>query len=167
MARAFKVLFLCTGNSARSIIAEAVLNHRAQGRFQAYSAGSHPTGRVNPWALEALRGVDIPTEGLRSKAWDEFAADGAPTLDFVITVCDHAAGEACPIWPGHPATAHWGIPDPAAVDGNDEAKRGAFAEAMRTLRRRIELMVALPEEKLERMAAAQSLREIAAAVPPT
>ena len=165
MARAHKALFLCTGNSARSILAEAVLNHRAQGRFIAYSAGSHPAGRVNPWALETLRGAGIPTDGLRSKAWDEFSLEGAPTLDFVITVCDHAAGEACPIWPGHPATAHWGLPDPAAVDGSDEAKRRAFAATMATLLRRVELMVALPPEKLELAAAAQSLREIAEAAP--
>lgn len=165
MAGPFNVLFLCTGNSARSILAEALLNDLGRGRFRAFSAGSHPAGRVNPWALETLRGAGLPVEGLRSKPWDEFAAPGAPSLDFVITVCDNAAGEACPVWPGRPATAHWGIPDPAAVEGDDEAKRRAFAATMATLRRRIALLAALPQGKLERLSVAQSLRDIAAAVP--
>lgn len=142
------VLFLCTGNSARSILAEAYLNHAARGRYRAYSAGSHPNGRVNPFAIELLAKSGLPTSGARSKSWDEFAAPEAPKIDFVFTVCDSAAAEACPIWPGHPVSAHWGVPDPAAVGGSDEEKRRAFREAFTALSRRIDLFLALPAEKL-------------------
>ena len=143
------VLFLCTGNSARSILAEAYLNHAGRGRFIAYSAGSHPAGRVNPLALELLREGGLPTTAARSKSWDEFARPGAPKIDFVITVCDSAAAEVCPVWPGHPVKVHWGVPDPAAVEGTDEQKRHAFKEALITLSRRIDLFLALPVEKLD------------------
>ena len=132
------VLFLCTGNSARSILAEAYLNHAGRGRFQAYSAGSHPGGKVNPFALDLLREKGIATAGLRSKSWDEFAAPGAPPMDYVFTVCDNAAGETCPLWPGHPVKEHWGVPDPAAVQGSDEEKRAAFLAAFDQLSRRID-----------------------------
>jgi arsenate reductase len=154
------VLFLCTGNSARSIMAEALLNHLGKGRFRAYSAGSHPNGSVNPWSLETLRGFGLPTDGYRSKNWDEFAKPGAPAMDFIITVCDNAAGEVCPIWPGKPMAAHWGIADPAAVEGSDEAKRRAFHDAATILRRRIELLIALPIEKLDRMVVHDNLRAL-------
>ena len=143
------VLFLCTGNSARSVLAEAYLNHAGRGRFIAYSAGSHPAGRVNPFALELLREGGLPTTAARSKSWDEFARPGAPKIDFVITVCDSAAAEVCPVWPSHPVKAHWGVPDPAAVEGTDEQKRHAFKEALITLSRRIDLFLALPVEKLD------------------
>jgi protein-tyrosine-phosphatase len=143
------VLFLCTGNSARSIMAEVMLNHLGRGRFRAYSAGSHPTGRVNPLAVDTLRDMGLDTAGLRSKAWDEFAAAGAPPLDIIITVCDSAAGEPCPIWPGKPMKAHWGVQDPAAVGGTDEERRAAFKHAALRLRRRIELLVELPADKLD------------------
>ena len=136
------VLFLCTGNSARSILAEAYLNHAAKGWFRAYSAGSHPGGKVNPFALELLAKNGIPISGLRSKSWDEFAAPGAPKLDFVFTVCDNAAGEVCPIWPGRPSKAHWGVPDPAAVQGSDEDKRRAFSDAFARLSSRIDAFLA-------------------------
>jgi arsenate reductase len=158
--RFYNVLFLCTGNSARSIMAEALLNHLGKGRFKAYSAGSHPNGVVNPWSLETLRGFGLPTDGYRSKNWDEFARPGAPAMDFIITVCDNAAGEVCPIWPGKPMTAHWGVADPAAVQGDDELKRRAFHDAATILRRRIDLLIALPIEKLERMAIHSSLKEM-------
>ena len=154
------VLFLCTGNSARSILAEAYLNAAGKGRFKAYSAGSKPGGRVNPFALELLRTTRIGTEGLRSKSWDEFAKPGAPEMDFVFTVCDSAAAEECPYWPGQPMTAHWGVPDPAAVEGSDEDKRRAFHEAFRALSTRINLFVSLPIEKLDRLALQKRLREI-------
>jgi len=154
------VLFLCTGNSARSILAEAYLNAAGAGRFRAYSAGSHPTGRVNPFAVELLRKRGISTEGLRSKAWDEFAGPGAPALHFVFTVCDNAAGEACPLWPGQPVTAHWGVPDPAAVTGDDEDKRRAFLSAFTTLSSRIRLLLELPVEKLEARSLRESLEDI-------
>src|SRR5512147_1885128 len=134
----FNVLFLCTGNSARSILAETLLNNMGKGRFRAFSAGSTPAGRVNPFALELLEKNHFPTGGLRSKSWDEFAQPDAPQLDFVITVCDNAAGEVCPVWPGQPMTAHWGIPDPAAVEGSDEERRDAFHDAAILLKRRIE-----------------------------
>jgi arsenate reductase len=144
------VLFLCTGNSARSILAESYLNHAARGRFTAYSAGSHPNGRVNPFALEFLENAGLPTTGARSKSWDEFAKPGAPKIDFVFTVCDSAAAEVCPVWPGRPITAHWGVPDPAAVEGSDEDKRRAFRQAFLALSGRIDLFLALPEDRLDK-----------------
>ncbi len=161
---AYNVLFLCTGNSARSILAEAAMNHLANldGRFKAYSAGSFPKGTPNPYALDLLRKNHIPTDGLRSKSWDEFAEPGAPKLDFVFTVCDQAAGEMCPIWPGQPMTAHWGVPDPAAVEGSDEDKRHAFLDAYVALKRRIELFTSLPFATLDRMTLQGRLREIGA-----
>ena len=149
MLRLKNVLFLCTGNSARSILAEAYLNHAGRGRFRAYSAGSHPNGRVNPFALELLERSKLPTTGARSKSWDEFAGPLAPKMDFIFTVCDSAAAETCPVWPGHPVSAHWGVPDPAAVQGSDEQKRRAFKDALTTLSRRIDLFLALPVEKLD------------------
>ena len=154
------VLFLCTGNSARSVLAESLLNGLGKGRFRAWSAGSHPTGIVNPFALEALREAGLPTEGLRSKAWDEFALPGAPVMDFVFTVCDQAAGEVCPLWPGQPMTAHWGLPDPAAVGGSDGEKRLAFRATLVTLKRRIELMLALRLDALDAMATQREVRAI-------
>jgi protein-tyrosine-phosphatase len=156
----FNVLFLCTGNSARSILAESLLNNLGKGRFSAFSAGSHPGGQVNPFALELLEKNHSPTGELRSKSWDEFAQPDAPRLDFVITVCDNAAGEVCPAWPGQPITAHWGIPDPAAVAGSDEAKRHAFVEAMAQLQRRISMFVSLPLAKLDSIKLQQAVREI-------
>jgi len=158
--RTFNVLFLCTGNSARSILSEALLNKRAQGQFRAFSAGSHPAGRVNPYALALLQRTGHSTDGLRSKSWDEFAAPGAPELDFVFTVCDNAAGEVCPMWPGQPITAHWGIPDPAAVEGTDEQKRRAFDDAFRILERRISLFLSLPIRSLEQLVLQERLSEI-------
>ena len=142
MAKALNVLFLCTGNSARSILAEAYLNSRGQGRFRAFSAGSHPNGKVNPFALELLGKHGMSLDGLRSKSWDEFAKPGAPRLDFVFTVCDNAAGETCPLWPGQPITAHWGVADPAAVQGSDQDKRKAFLNAYTQLSTRIDLLIA-------------------------
>jgi protein-tyrosine-phosphatase len=156
----FNVLFLCTGNSARSILAESLLNNLGKDRFRAFSAGSHPAGQVNPFALEMLQKNNFPTEKLRSKAWDEFAQPDSPRLDFLITVCDKAAGEACPVWPGQPMTAHWGIPDPAAAEGRDEVKRHAMVEAMNQLQRRVCMFVSLPFEKLDRMRLQQAVREI-------
>jgi len=156
----FNVLFLCTGNSARSILSEALLNKRGQGQFRAFSAGSHPAGRVNSYALELLRRLDYSTDGLRSKSWDEFAVPGAPPPNFVFTVCDNTAGEVCPMWPGQPITAHWGIPDPAAVDGTDEQKRKAFDEAFRILERRISLFLSLPIRSLEQLVLQERLSEI-------
>jgi protein-tyrosine-phosphatase len=161
-AEVLGVLFLCTGNTARSILAEGALNHLPAngGRFRAYSAGSHPKGELNPFAAELLERQGISTTGLRSKSWDEFAERGAPELNFVITVCDQAAGEVCPIWPGQPMTAHWGVADPAAVTGTDDAKRRAFLDAYTTLRRRIELFTSLPIPTLSRMALETRLRDI-------
>jgi arsenate reductase len=156
----YNALFLCTGNSARSILAEVLLNQLGRGRFRAYSAGSHPNGQVNPFALELLRSSGLPSEGVRSKSWDEFARTDAPKLDFIITVCDNAAGEMCPVWPGKPMTAHWGVEDPAAVHGSDEEKRAAFRSAAAILRRRIELLLALPDSKLDDLSAQSRLREI-------
>jgi arsenate reductase len=158
--RVYNVLFLCTGNSARSILSEAILNERGRGRFNAFSAGSHPTGRVNPLALDLLARMKIPTDGLRSKSWDEFAAPGAPELDFVFTVCDNAAGEVCPYWPGQPMTAHWGIPDPAGVEGSATAKTDAFRDAFRILDRRIGLFTSLPIASLDRLSLSQKIRDI-------
>ena len=154
------VLFLCTGNSARSILAEAYLNSAGGGRFRAYSAGSHPGGKVNPFAIELLQKNRIGVAGLRSKSWDEFAKAGAPLLHYVFTVCDNAAGETCPLWPGQPITAHWGVPDPAAVQGSDDEKRKAFLLAFTQLSTRIRLMLNLPIEKLERQALQARLRDI-------
>jgi len=156
----FNVLFLCTGNSARSILAESLLNNLGKGRFRTFSAGSQPAGQVNSFALELLEKNHFPTGELRSKPWDEFAQADAPRLDFVITVCDKAAGEVCPVWPGQPMTAHWGIPDPAAVEGSDEVKRHAFVDAMNQLQRRVCMFVSLPFEKLDRMKLQQAVREI-------
>lgn len=156
----FNVLFLCTGNSARSILAEAYLNSAGKGRFTAFSAGSHPAGKVNPFAIELLKKNRMDTTKLRSKSWDEFAQPGAPKLDFVFTVCDNAAGEVCPIWPGQPITAHWGIPDPATVQGSDEQKRKAFMRAFTDLTTRINLLLALPLEKLGRISLLDKLQEI-------
>jgi arsenate reductase len=158
--RVFNVLFLCTGNSARSILAEAILNSTGKGRFRAFSAGSHPAGKVNPFAIELLQKQNLGTTGLRSKNWDEFAAAGAPHLDFVFTVCDNAAGEVCPIWPGKPMTAHWGIADPAAVAGSDEEKRKAFSAAFILLQRRISLFTSLPLAKLDAMGIKRELDQI-------
>ncbi len=158
--RVYNVLFLCTGNSARSILAEAVLNNQGQGRFKAFSAGSYPKGTVHPLALALLKREGLPTEGLRSKSWDEFARPGAPPLDFVFTVCDNAAGEVCPVWPGQPMTGHWGQPDPAAVEGTDLEKTNAFREAFRTLERRIGLFMALPISTLDRLALGNKVREV-------
>jgi arsenate reductase len=159
-AAPFNVLFLCTGNSARSILAEAILNRVGGGAFRAYSAGSHPKGEVHPAALRLLRGMGYPTEGLRSKPWDEFAAPGAPRLDFVFTVCDQAAGEVCPIWPGQPMTAHWGIADPAAATGSDADISLAFAEAFRVLNNRIGLFAGLPIASLQKASLKRRLDEI-------
>lgn len=158
--RTFNVLFLCTGNSARSILAEAYLKSIGRGRFHAYSAGSHPSGKVNAFALELLERNRIPTQGLRSKAWDEFAKPGAPAMDIIITVCDQAAGEVCPVWPGQPVTAHWGVEDPAAVIGDDATRRSAFMKAFATLQKRIALLTSLRLESLDRMAAERELRQI-------
>ena len=158
--RVYNVLFLCTGNSARSVLAEGLLNHYGKGRFRAYSAGSHPAGKVNPFTLELLRKNHLPIDGLRSKSWDEFAAPGAPRLDFVFTVCDQAAGEACPFWPGQPMTAHWGVEDPAGVQGSDEHKRRAFLDAFRTLGARVRLFASLRPELLERSALQAKVQEI-------
>ena len=150
--RIYNVLFLCTGNSARSILAEVLMEHWGRGRFRSYSAGSFPKGTVHPLALELLEKVRLATTGLRSKSWDEFARDGAPVMDFVFTVCDQAAGEVCPVWPGNPVTAHWGVPDPAAVEGNEGEQRRAFREGLRVLESRIKLFASLPIEKLDRIA---------------
>ena len=160
MAETFNVLFLCTGNSARSILAEAILNHRGRGRFTAYSAGSHPGGKVNPNALRQLELSHLPTEGLRSKSWDEFANPGAPKMNFVFTVCDNAAKEVCPIWPGQPLTAHWGVPDPAAVDGSMAQVERAFREAFVTLDRRIGLFLSLPMKSLDALALKKEIDRI-------
>jgi arsenate reductase len=155
----YNVLVLCTGNSARSILGEVLFNQLGKGRFKAWSAGSHPAGRVNPGALELLQEQGISTEGLRSKSWDEFSAPGAPEFDFIFTVCDNAAGEVCPVWPGKPLTAHWGIPDPAHVEG-DEARRAAFRKAYDQLARRIQLFMSLPIDKLDKLALKEKLAEI-------
>lgn len=155
----YKVLVLCTGNSARSILGEVLFNALGKGKFKAYSAGSKPAGKVNPGALEWLQANGYSTEGLRSKSWDEFAVPGAPEFDFIFTVCDNAAGEACPLWLGKPATAHWGIPDPAHVEG-DEERRAAFKKAAEQLARRIQLFMSLPIEKLDKLVLKEKLAEI-------
>lgn len=156
--RVYNVLFLCTGNSARSILAESLLNHDGAGRFRAFSAGSFPKGKVHPMALEVLESLGFPHEGYRSKSWDEFSGSDAPHIDFIFTVCDNAAGETCPIWPGHPMTAHWGIEDPAAVEG--DGQREAFVQALRFLRRRIELFLALPLASIDNLALKAKLAQI-------
>lgn len=160
MQKPYNLLVLCTGNSARSIIGEALFNTMGAGRFRAFSAGSHPTGKVNPFAIEQVRALGYPVENLRSKSWDEFAAPGAPDLDFVITVCDKAAGEVCPLWPGQPVTAHWGFSDPAAAEGSDEQKRAVFAQTLRQMRNRVQLFLSLPLETLDRMAIEKKMRAI-------
>jgi arsenate reductase len=160
MQNSYNVLFLCTGNSARSILGEAILNHRGKGRFQAYSAGSHPTTRVNPFALKQLESAGLPVEGLRSKSWEEFARPGAPQMHFVFTVCDSAAAEVCPVWPGQPVTAHWGIPDPASVAGAPEQIERAFRDAFVTMGRRIDLFLSLPMEKLDTLEAKKEVDQI-------
>lgn len=158
----YRVLFLCTGNSARSILAEAAINHLATSRerFAGYSAGSQPRGEIHPYTLDFLQRSGITTAGLRSKSWDEFARPGAPKMDFVFTVCDQAAGEQCPYWPGQPMTAHWGLPDPAAVVGTEAAQRKAFADTFQVLRRRIELFASLPLERIDRLALRQRIHDI-------
>ena len=162
MARPLNVLFLCTHNSARSVLAECLLNHLGGTRFRAFSAGSQPSGRVNPFALQALAEQGIDTTGVRSKSWDEFAAPGAPVMDLIITVCDSAAGETCPVWPGHPATAHWGYADPSATPGSDAAKLTAFRDTLALIRRRLEILVAMPDERLHALALQQTARDLAA-----
>ena len=159
-SKIYNALFVCTGNTARSILAEGLMNDLGRGRFRAYSAGSQPKGVVNPFALQTLATWRIPTDGFRSKSWDEFAKPGAPELDFVFTVCDNAAGEVCPFWPGQPMTAHWGVPDPAAVEGTDEEKAKAFLSAAVTLRRRIELMLALPLPSLDTQRIQREIKDI-------
>ena len=158
--RLFNVLFLCTGNSARSILAEAILQREGLGRFNGFSAGSQPKGTVHPYAIDLLRQLNYPVKQLRSKGWDEFAGAAAPPLDFVFTVCDNAAAEPCPFWPGQPMTAHWGVPDPAAAEGSDQDKRMAFRKALSTLSTRINLLINLPVEKLERLTLQKKLQEI-------
>ncbi len=163
--RTYNVLFICTGNSARSIIAEAIMNRSGQGKFRAYSAGSHPKGEVNPNAIKLLKGLNHPTGEFRSKDWQEFADDGAPDLDFVFTVCDQAADEVCPIWPGQPMSAHWGLADPAAAEGTDAEIAAAFADAYRMLNNRIEIFINLPLESLDRLSLQTRLDEIGRDLP--
>ena len=159
--KTYNILFLCTHNSARSILGEALASTHASGRFVGYSAGSTPGGKVNPFAAELALAMGYPQAQLRSKSWDEFAAPGAPQMDFILTVCDNAAGEACPVWPGHPATAHWGFPDPSAVDGSDDVKRKAFMDVMSGLKKRIDLLAALPLDTLDKLASQAALRKLA------
>jgi protein-tyrosine-phosphatase len=158
--RVFTVLFLCTGNSARSIMAEAILHQLAPARFKAYSAGSHPKGTVHPYALEVLQHFQYPTDGLRSKSWEEFTGPHAPPIDFVFTLCDNAASEACPLWPGKPVTAHWGLPDPAAVQGTEAVKRLVFVETLRMLRQRLDAFAQLPAAALDRLIQQQALNTV-------
>ena len=158
--RTYTVLFLCTGNSARSVLAEAILNQAGQGRFRAFSAGSQPKSEVNRYALDLLRSLGFDTAALRSKSWHEFAKPGAPALDFIFTVCDNAAGESCPLWPGRPVSAHWGIPDPAAAEGTDAEIALAFKDAFRMLQKRIDLLLALPIEKIDRLVLSARLQDI-------
>jgi protein-tyrosine-phosphatase len=161
----FNVLFLCTGNSARSILAECILNREGKGRFRAFSAGSQPKGQVHPFALDLLKKMNHPTAGLRSKSWDEFAAPGAPQFDFVFTVCDNAANEVCPVWPGQPMTAHWGVPDPAAAEGTEAERHFAFADAYRMLNNRISIFTSLPLRALDRLTLQKRLDEIGHPLP--
>jgi arsenate reductase len=163
--KVFNVLILCTGNSARSIMAEALFNTLGNGRFKAYSAGSHPTGKVNPFAVDQLKTIGYATENLRSKSWDEFALPEAPQMDFVITVCDNAAGEVCPVWPGVPISAHWGFEDPAAVQGSDEEKRAAFRTVFDQIRKRVSRFVDLPLDNLDRVAVKRELDSIGEQLP--
>jgi len=156
----YNALFICTGNSARSTLAEGILNGLGKGRFHAYSAGSHPKGQVHPLALATLERLQLPNTGYRSKSWDEFVAPGAPVFDFIFTVCDNAAGEVCPVWPGKPVSAHWGVTDPAAVEGSEEQQRKAFMDAALMLRRRIELLLSLPLQRLDGMSLQHELRAI-------
>ncbi|MDL2408021.1 arsenate reductase ArsC [Rhizobium calliandrae] len=156
----YNVLFLCTGNSSRSIMAESILNTEGKGRFRAFSAGSSPKGDINPWAVKTLEALGYPSSGFSSKSWDVFAEPGAPPMDFIITVCDDAAGEVCPIWPGHPASSHWGIEDPSTVEGTDVEKARAFAQAARYLKNRIMLLVNLPIASIDRLALEKHLKEI-------
>jgi arsenate reductase (thioredoxin) len=165
--RIYDVLFLCTGNSARSILAESLLNHWGQGKFRAFSAGSYPKGRVHPIAVELLKRMNLPAEYLRSKSWDEFAAPGTPPIDLIVTVCDNAAGEVCPIWPGQPMTAHWGIADPATVEGSDAEKAFAFRKAFEELETRIKLLSSLSIGSLDRMTLQAKLTEIGKTGPVT
>ncbi len=158
--KVYNVLFICSGNSARSILAEGLMNHLGAGRFKAWSAGSRPNGTVNPFAVQTLATWRMPTDGFRSKSWDEFALPGAPTLDFVFTVCDNAAGEVCPVWPGQPMTAHWGVPDPAAVEGSDIDKRRAFLQAFHRMQARIAIFVAMPMAKMDTAAIKARLDDI-------
>ncbi len=158
--KVFNVLFICTGNSARSILGEALLNEMGRGRFRAFSAGSHPKGSVHALAVRELQRRGISTEGLRSKGWEEFARPGAPEMDFIFTVCDHAAGETCPVWPGQPMTAHWGTPDPAAAGGTEEEKAQAFLDAAITLKRRLDLFLSLPLESLDSLSLRKQVTEI-------
>jgi arsenate reductase (thioredoxin) len=164
--KVYNVLFLCTGNSARSILAESIMNKLGKGQFHGFSAGSHPGGRVNPLALDLLKRLDFPTAGLRSKSWDEFAGTNGIHFDFVITVCDDAAGEACPVWPGHPITAHWGIPDPAAVEGTEMERKLAFSQAYRSMDRRIKLFLSLPRASIDQMCIKERMDEIGRSPPP-
>lgn len=161
MQRPYRVLYLCTGNSARSILAEVLTRRLAHGRFEAYSAGSHPRGEIHPMVLALLQSVDLPTDGLRSKSWNEFATPEAPVMDFIITVCDRAAGELCPVWPGHPITGHWGVPDPAAAGGPLLLQQAAFRDALYVLKQRVSLLTELKIESLDRMALRTRLGEIA------
>jgi len=161
MGAPLNVLFLCTHNSARSVLAECLLNHLGAGRFRAFSAGSQPSGRVNPFALQALAEAGVDTAGVCSKSWDTFAEPGAPKMDLIITVCDSAAGELCPVWPGHPATAHWGYADPSATAGPDAARLMAFRDTMALIRRRLEILVALPAERLDALRIEQTARSLA------
>ena len=156
----YNVLFLCTGNSARSIMAEAIMNYKGRANFTAYSAGSHPSGAVRPEAIAQLEGAHLPTDGLRSKSWDEFAKSDAPKLDFVFTVCDNAAKEVCPFWPGQPQTAHWGVPDPAAFRGTEEEIKRAYRDAFMTLERRISLFLCLPLASIDKMAIKKEIDKI-------
>ncbi|MBB5694382.1 arsenate reductase ArsC [Muricoccus pecuniae] len=167
MERTYNVLFLCTANSARSILAESIVNARGEGRFRGHSAGSFPRGQVRPEAVRLLQSLGLPTEGLRSKSWDEFARPGAPVMDFVFTVCDDAAGEVCPVWPGHPVSAHWGIPDPAAAEGTEAEVAYAYADAFRMLERRLAVFLALPFASLDRMSLTNRVREIGRSAPAT
>jgi len=163
--RVYNVLFLCTGNSARSILAESIVNQRGGGRFKGFSAGSQPRGEVHPYALDLLRSLRLPVGGLRSKSWDEFALAGAPAMDFIFTVCDNAAGEACPAWPGQPMTAHWGVPDPAAARGSEVERRAAFRQAFAALENRIGLFLSLPLASLDRMTLQNRLAAIGRRTP--